>query len=47
VEKKQRGERAQSLGGMLIALFVAWRVGGAARERAFQSGTRFGQIYWT
>lgn len=35
------------IGGMLIALFVAWRVGDAAREQAFKAGTRLGQIYWT
>jgi NSS family neurotransmitter:Na+ symporter len=34
------------LGGMGIALFVAWRVGGQAREQGFKAGTRFGQLYW-
>ena len=34
------------LGGLGIALFVAWRVGGEAREQAFRSGTRFGRLYW-
>jgi len=34
------------LGGLFIALFVAWRVGGAAREQGFRSGTRFGRLYW-
>lgn len=34
------------LGGLGIALFVAWRVGGEAREQAFRSGTRYGQLYW-
>jgi NSS family neurotransmitter:Na+ symporter len=34
------------LGGLGIALFVAWRVGGEAREQAFQTGTRLGHLYW-
>ncbi|NNF45053.1 MAG: sodium-dependent transporter [Phycisphaerales bacterium] len=34
------------LGGLFIALFVAWRVGGAAREAGFKTGTRFGGLYW-
>lgn len=34
------------LGGLGIALFVAWRVGPAARERGFRTGTRFGALYW-
>lgn len=34
------------LGGLSIALFVAWRVGGAAREQGFRSGTRVGRLYW-
>ena len=34
------------LGGLVIALFVAWRVGGEAREHAFKTGTTFDQLYW-
>lgn len=34
------------LGGLGIAVFCAWRVGGEARERGFRAGTRFGQLYW-
>jgi NSS family neurotransmitter:Na+ symporter len=34
------------LGGLGIALFVAWRVGGEAREQAFRAGTRLGRVYW-
>ena len=34
------------LGGLGIALFVAWRVGGSAREQGFKSGTKFGKLYW-
>lgn len=34
------------LGGLGIAMFVAWRVGPEARERSFKTGTRFGAIYW-
>ena len=34
------------LGGLAIAAFVAWRVGGAAREQGFRAGTRFGALYW-
>jgi NSS family neurotransmitter:Na+ symporter len=34
------------LGGLGISLFVAWRVGGAAREQAFMTGTRWGRLYW-
>jgi neurotransmitter:Na+ symporter, NSS family len=34
------------LGGLGIALFVAWRVGDAAREQAFKTGTRLGKLYW-
>jgi len=34
------------LGGLLIALFVAWRVGDAAREEGFKTGSRFGKMYW-
>ncbi|MEC9476611.1 MAG: sodium-dependent transporter [Planctomycetota bacterium] len=33
------------LGGLLIALFVAWRAGNAARERGFREGTRFQNLY--
>jgi neurotransmitter:Na+ symporter, NSS family len=35
------------LSGLAIAAFLAWRVGGDAREQAFKSGTRFGRLYWT
>ena len=34
------------LGGLGIALFVAWRVGGHAREEGFKAGTNFGKMYW-
>ena len=34
------------LGGLGIALFVAWRVGGEAREQAFKAGSRFARLYW-
>ncbi len=34
------------LGGLGIALFVAWRVGGQAREQGFMAGTNFGKLYW-
>ncbi len=34
------------LGGLGIALFVAWRVGGEAREQGFKAGTRFARLYW-
>jgi NSS family neurotransmitter:Na+ symporter len=34
------------VGGLLIALFVAWRVGDHARERGFKTSTRFGRMYW-
>ncbi len=33
------------LGGLFIAMFVAWRVGGAAREKGFKNGTRFSAMY--
>ncbi|MGE4619529.1 MAG: sodium-dependent transporter [Planctomycetota bacterium] len=33
------------LGGLLVALFVAWRAGDAAREKGFQEGTRFQNLY--
>jgi NSS family neurotransmitter:Na+ symporter len=32
--------------GLGIAAFMAWRVSGPARERAFRSGSRFGRLYW-
>jgi NSS family neurotransmitter:Na+ symporter len=35
------------LGGLGIAHFVAWRVGAAAREHGFKSGSRWAQLYWT
>lgn len=34
------------LGGLFIGLFVAWRVGGEAREQGFKSGARFAKLYW-
>ncbi|MCH7573460.1 MAG: sodium-dependent transporter [Planctomycetes bacterium] len=34
------------IGGLGIALFVAWRVGSSARERGFKAGTKFGKLYW-
>jgi NSS family neurotransmitter:Na+ symporter len=34
------------LGGLGIAMFVAWRVGGQAREQGFKAGSRFGRLYW-
>jgi NSS family neurotransmitter:Na+ symporter len=34
------------LGGLGIATFMAWRVSGSAREKAFKAGTRFGRLYW-
>jgi NSS family neurotransmitter:Na+ symporter len=34
------------LGGLGIAMFVAWRVGGHAREQGFKAGSRFGRLYW-
>ncbi len=34
------------LGGLGIALFVAWRVGGRAREEGFRAGTRYARLYW-
>ncbi|OUU20280.1 MAG: sodium-dependent transporter [Planctomycetia bacterium TMED53] len=33
------------IGGLLIALFVAWRVGDKAREEAFTTGSRFARWY--
>ncbi|MCH7546935.1 MAG: hypothetical protein IID30_11100 [Planctomycetes bacterium] len=34
------------IGGLGIALFVAWRVGSSAREQGFKAGTKFGKLYW-
>jgi NSS family neurotransmitter:Na+ symporter len=34
------------IGAMGIALFVAWRVGGQAREQGFKAGSRLGRLYW-
>ncbi|NNE44642.1 MAG: sodium-dependent transporter, partial [Gemmatimonadetes bacterium] len=34
------------LGGLGLAVFVAWRVGGQAREEGFKAGTKFGALYW-
>jgi neurotransmitter:Na+ symporter, NSS family len=34
------------LGGLGIALFVAWRMGDHAREQAFKDGSRFARLYW-
>ncbi len=34
------------LGGLGIAVFVAWRMGGQAREQAFKAGSRFARLYW-
>ena len=34
------------IGGLLIALFVSWRVSDNAREEAFKSGSRFARWYW-
>jgi NSS family neurotransmitter:Na+ symporter len=34
------------LGGLGIALFVAWRMGDHAREQAFKAGSRFARLYW-
>ena len=33
------------LGGLGLAVFVAWRVGGEARRQAFCTGSRFGRLY--
>lgn len=33
-------------GGFGLAIFVAWRMGGAARERAFGQGSRYMRWYW-
>ncbi len=34
------------VGGLGIAMFVAWRVGDAAREQSFKAGSRLGRLYW-
>lgn len=34
------------LGGLGIASFVAWRVGDAAREQGFKTGSKWGKLYW-
>ncbi len=34
------------LGGLGIAMFVAWRMGAQAREQAFKAGSRFARLYW-
>lgn len=34
------------LGGLGIAMFVAWRVGDAAREQGFKAGSKWGAMYW-
>jgi NSS family neurotransmitter:Na+ symporter len=34
------------LGGLGIALFVAWRVGDTAREEGFKAGSTLGRLYW-
>ena len=34
------------IGGFGIALFVAWRMGGAAREQAFKAGSHLARLYW-
>ncbi|MGI9014396.1 MAG: sodium-dependent transporter [Phycisphaerales bacterium] len=33
------------IGALLVALFVSWRVGGAARERGIKEGSTWGGIY--
>lgn len=33
------------MGGLFIALFVAWRVGDKAREHGFKTGCRFAKLY--
>ena len=35
------------LGGLLVALFVAWRAGDVARKTGFEEGTRFQNLYVT
>lgn len=34
------------LGGLGIAVFVAWRMGAHAREQSFRAGSRFARLYW-
>ncbi len=34
------------VGGLGIAMFVAWRVGNRAREEGFKAGTKLGRLYW-
>lgn len=34
------------IGGLGIAMFVAWRVGDAAREHGFKAGSTWGRMYW-
>ena len=34
------------IGGLGIALFVAWRVDDAAREAGFRAGSKMGRLYW-
>lgn len=34
------------LGGLGIALFVAWRIGPEAREQSFKAGSKAGRVYW-
>ncbi|MFN3198438.1 MAG: sodium-dependent transporter [Bradymonadia bacterium] len=34
------------LGGMGIALFVAWRVSDQAREQGFKTGSKYGKLFW-
>lgn len=34
------------LGGLGIAVFVAWRMGEQAREQAFRAGSRLARLYW-
>ncbi len=34
------------LGGLGIAMFVSWRVGNAAREQGFKTGSKLGAMYW-
>jgi NSS family neurotransmitter:Na+ symporter len=34
------------LGGLGIALFVAWRVNPEARRQSYLAGTKLGRLYW-
>ena len=34
------------IGGLGIAMFVAWRVNDAAREAGFSAGSKMGRLYW-